>query len=341
MVNENEQVRWGVLGSAWINEMAIPGLLSAPHARLLAVSSRRPEAAAADQERWGAERAYTGYEALLDDPDIDAVYIPLPNHLHVDWVVKALERGKHVLCEKPLVLSSEELARIETAAERSGKLVLEAFMYRFAPRWQRMIELVRAGEIGDPRLVRITMAFNQRFDDYNIRFDPDAGGGALWDMGCYATNMSRLIFGAEPSTAFASTWVSPGESVDTSTSGILTFDGGKTSTFTVSFDFVNPLAQIEVVGTEGWISMQGTGLRGEPFTRLARHRFGEEVFLDGVEPVIEEFPWADCFEGEIEHLSRAVLGLDELRYGLPDARANLRVLEKLIASAGSGKVEQL
>jgi predicted dehydrogenase len=216
-MGEARQIAWGVLGSAWINNAAIPGILRAGNARLAAVSSRRPEAAEADKIRWGADCAWPSYEALLGDPGIDAVYIPLPNHLHAEWTVKALEAGKHVLCEKPLALSLAEIDAIEEASRRSGKMVMEAFMYRFAPRWTRAIELVRTGAIGEPRLTRITLGFKQFYDSYNIRFDPAAGGGALWDMGCYAVNMSRLLFGAEPSRVFATQWTRPGEKVDTTT----------------------------------------------------------------------------------------------------------------------------
>lgn len=331
--------RWGVLGSAWINNAAIPGIIAAPHAELTAVSSRRAGVAAADQQRWGAERHYVSYDDLLADDDIDVVYIPFPNHLHAEWTIRALEAGKHVLCEKPLALSLAEVERIADAAERTGGMVLEAFMYRFAPRWQRAVELLRAGEIGEPRLVRVVMGFKQHYDDYNIRFDPEAGGGAMWDLGCYAVNMSRLLLDAEPSGTWATGWKRPGEQVDTTSSAILEFDGGRSALISVSFDFVNPHAQIEVVGTEGWLTLQGTGMRGEPRTRLVRHRFGDEVYLDGVEPVVEEFAWSDNFAGEVEHLSRAVLGMEPLRFGLSDARANAAVLDAMISSQRSRTLE--
>ena len=331
-------VAWGVLGSAWINTVAIPGLLSAGNARLVAVSSRRPDIAEADRQRWGADRAYESYEALLGDGEVEAVYIPLPNHLHADWVVRALQAGKHVLCEKPIALSLAEVERIADAARRSGKLVMEAFMYRFAPRWVRAMELIRSGAIGEPRLARISLGFKQFYDTYNIRFDPAAGGGVLWDMGCYAVNMSRLIFGTEPRRVFANSWVRPGEKVDTTTSGVLDFDGGRTSIFSVSFDFINPLAQVEIVGADGWISLQGTGMRGEPFTRLLRHRFGDEVFLDGVEPVIESFASANTFAAEFSDIGRSIVEGGEPRYPLSDAIENTRAMTALIQSIAAASL---
>lgn len=335
-MGESKRVSWGVLGSAWINTLAIPGMLGAGNARLAAVSSRRSDTAEADRVRWGAERAYGSYDALLADRDIEAVYIPLPNHLHEEWTVKALRAGKHVLCEKPLALSLSEIDAIESASKQSGKLVMEAFMYRFAPRWARAVDLIRNNTIGEARLVRVTLGFRQFYDSYNIRFDPEAGGGALWDMGCYAVNMSRLLFGAEPLSAFATSWTRPAETVDTTTSGILDFGAGRTSIFSVSFDFINPLAQVEIVGTGGWISMQGTGMRGEPFTRLLHHRFGEEVFLGGVEPVIEGFGGYDMFAAEFRESSRAILDGDQPLYGLEDARANARAILALAKAAETG-----
>ena len=330
------RVAWGVLGSAWINTLAIPGLLAAGNARLVAVSSRRPGVAEADRQRWGAERACESYQAVLDDPAIDAVYIPLPNHLHAQWTVAALAAGKHVLCEKPLALSVAEVVAIANAARQSGKQVMEAFMYRFAPRWLRAMELVRGGAIGEARLARITLGFKQFYEGYNIRFDPAAGGGALWDMGCYAVNMSRLIFAAEPQAVHATRWVRPREKVDTTTSGVLDFGDGRMATFSVSFDFINPLAQVEIVGTDGWLSLQGTGMRGEPFTRLVRHRFGDEVFLDDVEPVVETFPAADMFAAEFREFSRAILERGAPRYPVSDALANTRVIAALLQSIAAG-----
>lgn len=330
-----KRVTWGVLGSAWINNAAIPGMLGAGNARLLAVSSRRPDVAEADRRRWGAERAYQSYQTLLDDPEIEAVYIPLPNHLHAEWAVKALQAGKHVLCEKPLALSLPEVDTIADAAESSGRHVMEAFMYRFTPRWIRAMDLVRSGAVGEVRLARLTLGFKQFYDGYNIRFDPQAGGGALWDMGCYTVNMSRLIFAAEPRSVLATQWSRPGEKVDTTTSGVLDFDRGRTATFAVSFDFINPLSQVEIVGTDGWISLQGTGMRGEPFTRLLTHRFGDEVFLGGIEPVVETFPATDPFAAEFCELSRAIVDGDQPRYGLEDARHNTRAILALIEAASS------
>jgi predicted dehydrogenase len=326
-----------VLGAAAINEALIPGLQRASNAELHALASRRAGVARREAERWGAPVAYPSYDQLLADGDIDAVYIPLPNHLHADWTVRALEAGKHVLCEKPLVLSTEEMDRIEDAARRAGRLVLEAFMYRFHPRWQRAKQLLAEGAIGDPRIVRVGFAFRAFPATYNIRFDPAAGGGIIWDMGCYLTNMARDLFQAEPETILATGHSRSGAEVETSVEAILRFPGGRAAVTHSSFDYPNPYSQVEVVGTNGWISMPGTGMRNEPFTRLLWHHADNEVFIGGVEPVVESFPYVDPYQLEIEHLSECILTGRRPRYSLDDARANLRALLAIFRSMNDGR----
>jgi xylose dehydrogenase (NAD/NADP) len=332
------QVGWGVLGAAAINDALIPGLQGASNATLHAIASRRPGVAAAEAERWGAPVAHDSYEALLADDAVEAVYIPVSNALHAEWTVRALEAGKHVLCEKPLGLSEEEVQRIGQAADKAGRLALEAFMYRFAPRWQRARQILAEGLIGDPRVVRVGFAFKQDPPGYNIRFDPAAGGGIVWDMGCYATNMARDLFGAEPHSVVATGHAREGADVETTVEAILRFPGGRSAVTHVSFDYANPYSQVEVVGTDGWIAMPGTGMRREPFTRLLMHRMGDEVFADGVEPVVEEFPYTDTYRLEVEHLSDCIITGRRPRYGLDDALANVRVLTAIFRSLEEGRV---
>jgi D-xylose 1-dehydrogenase (NADP+, D-xylono-1,5-lactone-forming) len=323
-------LRWGVIGTATINGSLVPGLLGAQGCELAAIASRSADKARAEAERWGC-RPYGSYEALLADGSIDAVYIPLPNHLHRDWVIRALEAGKHVLCEKPLALTVAEVDAIAEASARTGRLVMEAFMYRHSPRWLRALELVANGAVGDPRLANVVFAFAVPSDRPNIRFIPEAGGGIIWDMGCYAANMARGILGDEPTEVVALDEVRPGQPTETSVAGVMRFPEGRSAPFAVSFDYHNPFAQVEVVGTEGWLTMPGTGFRREPYTKLLVHR-GGEIYVDGAEPQVELFAFDDPYTREVEHLAQAIRGEHPLAFGLDDARANTAVLVAMHAS---------
>lgn len=328
-------VRWGILSTAAINDSLIPGLLAAKGCKLVGIASRWPDKAREAAQRWGCE-PYTSYEALLRDETVEAVYLPLPNHLHAKWTIRALEAGKHVLCEKPLALSVDEVASVAEAANRCQRLVLEAFMYRHAPRWHRALELIRKGEVGDPRLVKVFLAFSTA-TDASFRFTPDLGGGVIWELGCYAANMARTILGQEPTAVFGFGDVRAGQATETSVTGAMRFPEGRTAPFAVSFDFHNAFAQVEVVGTDGWLALPGTGFRRETYTKLLLHR-GGEIYVDRQEPRVEVFPFDDPYTKEVEHLSGAIRGEHPLAWALEDARANTAVLEAMHDSVRLGAV---
>ena len=331
----SHNVRWGVLSTAAISgEALIPGLLAAEGSELAAIASRSARRAEDAAARWGC-RAHPSYEALLDDPGIDAVYIPLPNHLHAAWTVRALEAGKHVLCEKPLALSVGEVDAIAEASRRTGRLVLEAFMYRHARRWRRAVDLVAAGELGEPRVVRIGFSFKTPTSLGSPLFSPEMGGGIIWDMGCYATSMARGLLRQEPTEVFGFADHRDGQPTETSVTGVLRFAEGGAAPFWVSFDLPNPYAQVEVVGTDGWLTLPGTGMRREPYTKLLVHRGDGEIFLEGSEPTLEVFPFEDPFRLEIERLADAIRGRAPLPWELSDSRANTAALEAIHASVAA------
>jgi D-xylose 1-dehydrogenase (NADP+, D-xylono-1,5-lactone-forming) len=335
-MNEAGKVRWGILGDAAINAALIPGAQAASNATVTAIASGRPGNAAHVGTERGIPKWYESYEDLLGDRDIDAVYIPLPNHLHAEWTVRSADAGKHVLCEKPLALRLDEVRSIQDAAARNNVRVMEAFMYRFAPRWARAEEMTWDGSIGDPRVVRVGFAFYHELTGYNIRFDPAVGGGIIWDMGCYAVNMARMLLKAEPVSVFCSAHNLRGQKVETSAEIVMRFPDDRAAVGHCSFDYTSPYSQVEVVGTEGWMSLPGTGFRGEPEVYILHHHYenpGDEIFLTKAEPEKLVFPWIDPYRLEVENLSQAILEGKEPRYSLDDAYRNTAALLALYESA--------
>jgi predicted dehydrogenase len=210
-------------------------------------------------------------------------------------------------------------------------------MYRFAPRWRRALELVRSGAIGAPRIARVGFAFKQYPETYNIRFDPAVGGGIEWDMGCYLTAMARDVFAAEPRDVAAFGHTRPGAAVTTSIEALLRFGDGRTAVTHASFDYPNPYSQVEIVGEDGWISLPGTGMRREPFTRIVMHRGEDEIFVGEREPETTRFGYADPYRLEVEHFARCVAGGAAAEHGLEDAAANLAAVLALIEAAHTGR----
>lgn len=333
--NECRHGSLGVLSTAQITGSLIPGLLAAPDCSLVGIASRSPERANAAADRWGCQ-AYASYDEVIADPALDAVYIPLPNHLHAEWTVKALLAGKHVLCEKPLALSIAEIDLIKAAVQSSGRHVLEAFMYRHTPRWRRAVDLVSSGALGEPRVVRVGFSFYEASNLASISFIPDAGGGIIWDMGCYASNMARGILGREPTEVFGFAHVREGLPVETTVTGVMRFSRQLTAPFWVSFDFGNPFAQVEVIGTDGWLLLPGTGMRQEPYTKLMLYRGEDELYVGGAEPAVEVFDAVDPYRLEVEALADAIRGRAPLPFTLGDARANTAVLEAMHHSIALG-----
>jgi len=326
------KLRWGILSTADIAlTKVIPGMRRAERCEVLAIASRDADRARAAATAHRIPRAYGSYEALLADPDVDAVYIPLPNHLHATWAIAAATAGKHVLCEKPLAMTSGEAQEIVDAARTAGVHLMEAFMYRLHPSWVAARELVASGRIG--RLRSVDSWFSYFNDDpANIRNIPAAGGGALYDIGCYSVNLSRMLFGGEPEGVSASVVRDPSLGVDVLTSGILSFGDG-VATFTCSTR-VEPDQRVDIYGTEGRISIDiPFNIPPDRPTHLSVVAGGDPPVAPGVERL--EFATADPYGVEADAFAAAVLDGRPVPVPPQDAVANLRVIERLFA-AGSG-----
>jgi len=322
-----KKIRWGVLSTARIGtEKVIPAMQLGEHCTVTAIASRKLEKAQAAASQLGIEKAYGSYEELLADPDIDAVYIPLPNHLHVSWTIRALKAGKHVLCEKPIGLNTAEAQKLPDAVRKFPHLkVMEAFMYRHHPQWQWAKQLVTEGKIGEVRTIQTFFSYYNA-DPNNIRNKADLGGGGLMDIGCYCISLSRFIFGAEPWRVCGIMGEDPNMKVDRLTSGILEFSSG-TSTFTCATQLV-PYQRVNIFGTKGWIEIEIPF--NAPADRPCKLWYGdvtriEEVVLD----VCNQY----TIQGDL--FSRAVLEDREVPVPLEDAVANMQVVESLIHSARS------
>ena len=327
------KLRIGVVSTANIGvTKVIPGMRRASRVDVVAIASREPGAAASWAERLDIPRSHGSYEALLADPDVDAIYIPLPNHLHAEWAIAAARAGKHVLCEKPLALTSADAERMGAAAREAGVVLMEAFMYRHHPSWLAVRELVESGRIG--RLQAVQSWFSYYNDDpTNIRNIREIGGGALYDIGCYNVNLSRLLFGGEPEVVGASITRDPVTGVDTITSAILRFGDG-VATFTCSTRAEDD-QRVHVYGTTGRIDIE------IPFnipptlpTRVQVAAGGDPPVAPAVETLT--FPPADPYGVEADTFAAAVLDGAPVESGAEDAAANLRVIERIFALAEAG-----
>jgi D-xylose 1-dehydrogenase (NADP+, D-xylono-1,5-lactone-forming) len=316
-------VKWGIVSTADINRKVIPGAHASPKVDLVAVASRDQARAEEYARRWKIERAYGSYEALLADPEVEAVYIPLPNTLHCEWSIAALEAGKHVLCEKPLSRHAADVEAAFNAAERTGFLLMEAFMYRHNPQTLKAKELVEQGAIGELRLVRSAFSYSL-YDTGNIRLQTEVEGGSLMDVGCYNVSGSRL-FGGEPVKAYGEAWFGP-SGTDWVFAGTLRFPGDVLATF----DCGTAMAErdeLEAIGSEGSLFLDDPWHCINPGIELRRD--------DGVERI--EVEHVDSYRLELENLSDAVRGKAEPLLGRDDAIGQARTLEALHEAATSGR----
>jgi predicted dehydrogenase len=324
-----DQVRWGILSTAKIGvEKVIPAIQAGTYCRVEAIASRDLDRAREVARNLAIPWAYGSYEELLKVPEIDAVYIPLPNHLHVPWSLKALAAGKHVLCEKPIGLDADEARQLRAAAEESGPdlKVMEAFMYRFHPQWQRAREIVLAGGVGDLHTIQSFFSYHN-IDPENIRNRPEVGGGALMDIGCYCISLARFLFGAEPQRVLGIMERDPVFKIDRITSGILDFGAG-TSTFSSATQLA-PFQRVNIVGSYGRVEIE------IPFNappdqpcRLWHQQGGD------VEPIV--VGPADQYTRQADLFSLAVIEDRPVPTPLDDAVGNMKAIDAIVRSAREG-----
>lgn len=323
----DRKLRWGVLGCAGIAmRSVIPGILRSEHGVLTAVASRDEGRAKETAARFGITKAYGSYEALLADPDIDAVYIPLPNHLHKPWTIKAAQAGKHILCEKPLALDAAEAQQMVDACAKAGVHLAEAFMYRHHPRYAQIRDLIATGEIGDVRGVHATFTFNSSDSTGQFRQNVEMGGGALYDIGVYPISVARLLLSAEPEAATVHALFSDRHGgVDMMASGLLEFPGGVGLTFDCAM-WAAWRNTLEVLGTDGRIEVPSAFVCDvhEPSQFYVVGRDGRRE--------VECAP-VDQFALEVDDLARAVLHGTRPAFSAQDGVANMQVLDACLTSA--------
>ena len=323
------RVKWGIVSTAHINRLFLAGARESPDIEILAVASRdqgRAERYAHDN---GIERAYGSYEQLLADPDVDAVYISLPNSLHIDWTISALEAGKHVLCEKPLSRRAKEVERAFDIAERNDRLLMEAFMYRHNPQTRRLSELVAQQAVGKIRIIRAAFGFVAG-DPANVRLSPALDGGALMDVGCYCVSGARLIAGEPERVAAEQALGGQDDGVDVAFAGIMRFGGDVTAHFDAGLALASQ-DLLEVVGDEGTIRLTDPWHCRRPGIDLIRFEVTERI---EIEP-------ENSYRLEAENMSAAIRGEAQPLLGREDAVSQARTIEALYQAADTGRTVSL
>jgi len=336
-MNTQSKLRFGILGAARINERLLPAIVEAANAELVAIASRRPGAAAETLAKYApglsGVHTYDDLDSLLDDSQVQAVYLPMANHEHGEWALKAIQRGKHVLCEKPMALSVADIEAIESAAKTQGVVVMEGFMYRFHPQHARVRELIDSGLIGEVRAVHSSFSFIMRPARlYRLAESTERGGGAMWDIGPYAIHSARWCFDVPPVAVSAiAKYVDSG--ADITTSGVIDFGDGKHAHFDVSFEWARQ-SSYSVVGTKGGVRCHSAWVLAEDVPVVS-------WWTEDGQSGEEKLPAANHFVLEVEHFSDCVLNGKSPLLSLEDAKFNCKTIEAVLQSAASGKSVKL
>jgi predicted dehydrogenase len=326
-----DRVRWGILSTANIGRTkVIPGMMASPSSEVVAIASRDGARAREVASELGIPRSYGSYDELLADPDVDAIYNPLPNHLHVEYTLAAARAGKHVLCEKPIALNAEEAGRLRGCPDTAK--VAEAFMVRFHPQWLRVREIIRSGELGEVRAARAAFSYFN-VDPNDVRNKPEIGGGAILDIGCYPVVGGRFFFEAEPKRVVALIDRCPQFGTDRQASVIADFGGGRHLTFTVSTQLVGHQT-IEMIGTEARaeILIPYNAPQGEATAILIDEGLG----FDGHLAKREIIPACDQYAEQAEIFAKSILTGEPLPYGIDDAITSMRILDAIFESEKKG-----
>ena len=325
-MNKTKHLNWGFLSTANINRKLLQPLSMSPRNHLLAVASRDLEKARAYALDKGISRFYGSYDELLEDPEIDVIYNPLPNHLHKEWTVKALRAGKHVLCEKPFVLTLDEMDEVISVVRETGLVAAEAFMYRTHALTHRVQNIVKSGELGEVRMIKGSFTYFSN-DDANIRWYPEMGGGALWDVGCYPVSYARTILEMEPVEAYAMQKNSP-RGVDATMMGLLRFHGEIFMQFECSFEAVYR-TEMEIIGSKATLRIPRPFTPG-PYATIYRSDHSSN-------PQAIEVRGNELYVDEIEDMADAVLHGKPPTVSLEDSKANTRALLALLKSAATNR----
>lgn len=333
----NRKVRWGILGTAAIAvDQVIPAMQKGDWSEVLAIASRDINKATKVAQLLGIPKAYGSYEELLADDEVEGVYNPLPNHLHVPWTIKAAEARKHVLCEKPIGLFVEQAVQLLAVRDFTGVKIQEAFMVLTHPQWIGTLELIKSGRIGDLRVINGFFSYFNR-DPKNIRNQLEIGGGALMDIGCYPIAISRFIFGAEPLRVLGLIERDPEMGIDRLASVILDFAAGQAN-FTCGTQLV-PYQRMQMCGTRGRIEVEIPF--NAPIDTPTRIFIHDGVDLSGNSPAVEEFPICDQYRIQGDLFSRSIRENREQAIPLEDAVKNMAVIDTIFLSASSGQWEAI
>ncbi|SNR99237.1 Predicted dehydrogenase [Methylobacillus rhizosphaerae] len=333
-MNQERKLRWGILGAARVNERLLPAIVEAPNSELVAIASRRAGAAAATLKKHapqlaGGVECYDDLDALLNDTRVEAVYLPMSNHEHTEWALKAIEKGKHALIEKPLALTVADVDAIANSASQHGVTVMEGFMYAFHPQFARVQELLRSGIIGEVKFARASYSFIMKPARlYRLEKDVDHGGGAMWDIGPYAIHSLRSCFGTEPLSVTAlAKYTESG--ADVATSGVFDFGDGRHGHFDISFE-CSRRSEYQVTGSKGGLKCHTVWQQAGDVPVISwwteDGRFWEE-----------RLPVSNHFNREIEHFSDCVLNGKSPFLSLEDARGNCKAIVAAMQSAAAGQ----